>query len=90
MYYEICLCSPVPGLFLPEKLMSDMGTSMASGQQAGSSRERSDVADLEKQLVPLISKWWNYFRWLDERIRHHGQQMHTHAHYSFTHPNALY
>lgn len=29
--------------------------SMASGQQAGSSRERSDVADLEKQLVPLIS-----------------------------------
>ena len=39
--------------------MSDMGTamaSMASGQQAGSSRERSDVADLEKQLVPLIRK----------------------------------
>lgn len=57
-----------------------MGTamaSMASGQQAGSSRERSDVADLEKQLVPLIRKWW------DERIRHHEQ------HWSFNHPNTL-
>lgn len=47
--------------------MSDMGTamaSMASGQQAGSSRERSDVADLEKQLVreqcapiPRMNSW---------------------------------
>ena len=57
-----------------------MGTamaSMASGQQAGSSRERSDVADLEKQLVPLIRKWW------DERIRHHEH------HWSVSHPNTL-